>query len=85
MDRSIMKNQDEKFILKRDKVRHHLIMTRLCESDRSTLYQRIQGQSVNKKYNSPLPDKEVKKLDERLQYVIDICRDFQDELRKPDQ
>ena len=79
-----MKKQEGQFLLKRDKVRHHLIMTRLCQSDRNTLYQKLQGQQVNKKYNSALNDKEVSTLDERLQVVIDVCKDLQDELRRED-
>ena len=79
-----MKNQDEQFILKRDKVRKLLRMTVVCESDRSTLYQKIQGQQVNKKYNSPLNDKEANHLSERLQVVIDACQDLKDELEKED-
>lgn len=79
-----MKKQEGQFLLKRDKVRHHLIMTRLCESDRSTLYQKTMGQKTNKITNAPLNDKEVTTLDERLQVVIDVCKDLQDELRRED-
>ena len=80
-----MKKQQGEFLKKRDKVRHHLIMTRLCQSDRNTLYQKLMQQQVNKKVNQPLNDKEVTTLDERLQVVIDVCKDLQDELRKTDQ
>lgn len=79
-----MKKQEGEFLKKRDKVRHHLIMTRLCQSDRNTLYQKLMQQQVNKKYNAPLNDKEQATLDERLQVVIDACKDLQDELRRPD-
>lgn len=79
-----MKKQEGQFLLKRDKVRHHLIMTRLCQSDRNTLYQKLMNQQVNKKYNAPLNEKEVKTLDERLQVVIDVCKDLQNELKQSD-
>lgn len=78
-----MKKQEGEFLKKRDKVRYHLIMTRLGLKNQT--YQKLMGQLSNGKYNQPLNDGEVESLDKGLQTVIDACKDLQKELKKRDQ
>lgn len=77
-----MKKQEGEFLKKRDKVRHHLIMTRLGLKNQT--YQKVMNQPSNGKYNQPLNDSEVETLNNGLQVVIDACKDLQEELRKKD-
>jgi hypothetical protein len=77
-----MKKQEGEFLKKRDKVRHHLIMTRLGLKNQT--YQKIMQQLSNGKYNQPFNDKEVETLNTGLQVVIDACKDLQEELKKKD-
>lgn len=79
-----MKKQEGEFLIKRARIRKILVMTKLIDSNRNSLYQKLLGQQVNKKYNPPLNDKEVQELDDRIQSVIDTCKEFQEELRRPD-
>lgn len=75
-----MKKQEGEFLNKRNKVRHHLIMTRLGLKNQT--YQKIMGQLSNGKHNQPFNDNEVNSIHDGLQNVIEICKDLQDELRK---
>lgn len=77
-----MKKQEGKFLIKRDKVRHHLIMTRLGLKNQT--YQKIMQQLCNGKYNQPFNDKEVETIKQGVQNVIDVCNDFLEELNTPD-
>lgn len=77
-----MKKQDDKFILKRDKVRKHLIMTKLGLKNQT--YQKIMGQQSNGKYNQPFNDSEVETIYQGLQKVIDACKDLQKDLKRLD-
>jgi hypothetical protein len=77
-----MKKQEGEFLKKRDKVRHHLIMTRLGLKNQT--YQKIMQQLSNGKYNQPFNDKEVETIRKGVQNVIDVCNDFLDELNKAD-
>lgn len=77
-----MKKQDDKFILKRDKVRNHLLMTRLGLKNQT--YQKIMGQKSNGKYNQPFNDNEVETIRKGVQNVIDVCKDFIKELDHKD-
>lgn len=77
-----MKKQEGQFLLKRDKVRHHLIMTRLGLKNQT--YQKIMNQKSNGKLNQPFNDGEVETIHQGLQVVIDACKDFQKELKTPD-
>jgi hypothetical protein len=77
-----MKKQEGKFLTKRDKVRRHLIMTKLDLKNQT--YQKIMGQQSNGKKNQPFNDSEVETIKKGLQVVIDACKDFQDELNTPD-
>lgn len=78
-----MKKQQGELLKKRDKVRHHVVMTRLGLKNQT--YQKIQGQLSNGKYNQPFNDSEVETIHQGLQVVIDACKDFQKELKTPDQ
>lgn len=78
-----MKKQEGEFLKKRDKVRHHLIMTRLGLKNQT--YQKVMQQKSNGKINQPFNDNEVKTLIKGLNEVIDACNDLIDELRRPDQ
>lgn len=77
-----MKKQDDKFILKRDKVRHHVVMTRLGLKNQT--YQKIQGQLSNGKYNQPFNDSEVETIRNGVKNVIDVCNDFLNDLDRND-
>ena len=77
-----MKKQEGELIKKRDKVRHHLIMTRLGLKNQT--YQKVMGQLSNGKLNQPFNDSEVETIHQGLQVVIDACKDFQKELKTPD-
>lgn len=77
-----MKKQEGEFLKKRDKVRYHLIMTRLGLKNQT--YQKVMGQLSNGKYNQPLNNSEVETLNTGLQVVIDACKDLQEELKKKD-
>lgn len=77
-----MKKQEGEFLKKRDKVRHHLIMTRLGLKNQT--YQKVMQQKSNGKINQPFNDNEVKTLIKGLNEVIDACNDFIDELKIPD-
>ena len=77
-----MKKQQGIFLAKRDKVRHHLIMTRLGLKNQT--YQKIMQQKSNGKINQPFNANEVKTICDNLQVVIDAFKEFQDELNTPD-
>lgn len=77
-----MKKQEGEFLKKRDKVRHHLIMTRLGLKNQT--YQKVMQQKSNGKINQPFNDNEVKTLIKGLNEVIDACNDLIDELKIPD-
>lgn len=77
-----MKKQEGEYLKKRDKVRNHVIMSRL--NLKNATYQKVMGQRNNGKINQPLNAREVETLSNSLQTVIDVCRDLQDELKKTD-
>lgn len=77
-----MKKQDDKFILKRDKVRNHLLMTRLGLKNQT--YQKIMGQKSNGKYNQPFNDSEVETIRNGVKNVIYVCKDFLNDLDRKD-
>jgi hypothetical protein len=64
-----MKNQDEQFILIRDKVRSFLQMRRLNIT--SQTYRKIRGLKVNGLANRPLLDSEKQGLSDAIDGVID--------------
>ena len=73
-----MKNQDDEFILKRDKVRSLLQVKRLNIT--SQCYRKILGLKVNGQENRPLIDSEVQSLDQAIKSVIQDLESFRDEL-----
>ena len=77
-----MKKQEGEFLKKRDKVRHHVIMTRLGLKNQT--YQKCMGQQSNGKINQPLNDSEVETIKMGVKNVIVICTDFLKELDKSD-
>lgn len=77
-----MKKQEGEFLKKRDKVRHHLIMTRLGLKNQT--YQKIMGQKSNGKINQPFNQNEIDTLTVGIKEVIDVCNDFIEELKRHD-
>lgn len=77
-----MKKQEGKLLLKRDKLRHHLIMTRLGLKNQT--YQKIMGQKSNGKINQPFNQNEIDTLTVGIKEVISVCNDFIEELKRPD-
>lgn len=77
-----MKNQTKEFIQKRDKMRHHLIMTRIGAKNHT--YQKLMGQMSNGKYNPPLNESEIEDITKGVTNVISVCNDFLEELKKKD-
>jgi hypothetical protein len=73
-----MKNQDEKFILIRDKVRSFLQMKRLDIT--SQTYRKILGLKVNGQANRPLLDSEKQGISDAIDKVIGTLQHFKDEL-----
>ena len=74
-----MKIQDDNFLLKRAKIRKTLIMTKLNLKNQT--YQKLMGQQVNKKYDSPLSDSEVSEFDSALANAEIVIKEMRDELR----
>lgn len=77
-----MKKQEGEYLKKRDKVRNHVIMSRL--KLKNATYQKVMGQRNNGKINQPLNAREVETLTNSLQTVINVCKDLQEELKKTD-
>lgn len=77
-----MKNQDDKFKEKRDKIRKIMIMTRLGLKNQT--YQKLMSQQVNKKYDSPLTDSEVSEFDSALANAEIVIKEMRDELHAKD-
>jgi hypothetical protein len=73
-----MKNQDEEFILIRDKVRLLIQMKRLPIT--SQTYRKILGLKVNGVANRPLLLSERDKLSDSIEQVIDTLNHFRNEL-----
>lgn len=78
-----MKKQQGKLLLKRDKLRHHLIMTRIKDIKNQT-YQKIMGQKSNGKINQPFNQNEIDTLTVGITEVIEVCQDFIKEINTPD-
>lgn len=78
-----MKKQEGEFLKKRDKVRHHLIMTRIKDIKNQT-YQKIMGQKSNGKINQPFNQSEIDTLTIGIKEVIEVCQDFINEINTPD-
>lgn len=79
-NRIIMKNQDEKFILKRDKIRKIMIMTRMGLKNQA--YQKLMGQKTNGNYDQPLNDSEVIEFDFALANAQKVIKEMRKELKR---
>jgi hypothetical protein len=75
-----MKNQDDEFILKRDKVRSFIQVKRLDIT--SQTYRKILGLKVNGVANRPLLLSERDRLSDAIDEVIDTLNDFKNELHR---
>jgi hypothetical protein len=73
-----MKKQDKNFLEKRELIRNVLIMKRL--NIKNQTYQKLMGQKVNGIYDRELNDWEVQDIDNSLNEVEQVIKDFRDEL-----
>lgn len=73
-----MKEQDNRFIAKRAKIRHFLNMKRLAIKNQT--YCKLMGQVVNGKKDSPLQDWEIEDLNNALDEAEQAIKDLRDEL-----
>ena len=77
-----MKKQEGEFLKKREAIRYHLIMKRVV--NKNQLYQKLMGQVVNGKKDSPLTEIEIEELDNGLKNIQEIIKQFRNELHKKD-
>lgn len=75
-----MKNQDDKFLKKRAKIRRFLTMSEL-NIKRST-YMKLMSQKVNGVKDGVLQDWEVNDINNSLDEVIKAIQDFKDNLNE---
>lgn len=73
-----MKKQDKNFLEKRELIRNVLIMKRL--NIKNQTYQKLMGQKVNGIYDRELNDWEVQAIENSLNEVKQVIKDFRDEL-----
>ena len=73
-----MKKQDKNFLEKRELIRNVLIMKRL--NIKNQTYQKLMCQKVNGIYDRELNDWEVQDIDNSLNEVEQVIKDFRDEL-----